>query len=149
MSAPYGSDPLIEALGRLPAVVPDEDRAAGLRSQYRALLERQVRQGLSFSLGYTFSRTTDNTPGLRSSDPLDQLDPFPQGSPDGGDWREGRSDFDVPHRVALAAEYRPAGETPISIGARWRFRSGLPFTPGFQPRTYADAGPPWICTTRG
>ena len=44
MSAPYGSDPLIEALGRLPAVVPDEDRAAGLRSQYRALLERQVRE---------------------------------------------------------------------------------------------------------
>lgn len=106
----------------------------GFSDYYEAtvLLERQAPRGLSFSLGYTFSRTTDNVPGQRMIDPADQLNPFPNGL-DGSDWREGRSDFDVPHRVAAAADFRPPGNTPITIGARWRFRSGLPFTPGFQP----------------
>jgi hypothetical protein len=39
----------------------------------------------------------------------------------------------VPHRVAAGAQYRTSGKTPIEIGARWRWRSGLPFTPGFRP----------------
>ena len=30
------------------------------------------------------------------------------------------------------AEYRSAGRYPISLGVRGRFRSGLPFTPGFR-----------------
>jgi hypothetical protein len=31
------------------------------------------------------------------------------------------------------AEYRSAGSTAFSLGARFRYRSGLPYTPGFRP----------------
>jgi hypothetical protein len=101
-------------------------------AEFTALLEKRVERGLSFGLSYTFSRTEDNVPGSRSPDPADQLNPFPEGL-DGGDWAEGRSDFDVPHRMALSADYATGGKTPISVGARFRYRSGLPFTPGFRP----------------
>ncbi|HEX9893721.1 MAG TPA: carboxypeptidase regulatory-like domain-containing protein [Gemmatimonadales bacterium] len=106
----------------------------GFSDYYEAsvLVERQLLQGVSLSLGYTFSRTTDNVLGQRTLNPADQVNPFPEGL-DGDDWREGTSDFDVPHRLALSAEYRSRGTTGFSLGARWRFRSGLPFTPGFQP----------------
>jgi hypothetical protein len=106
----------------------------GFADYYEAgvILEHQRPAGVSYSLAYTFSRTTDNVIGRRTLDPADQLNPFPE-SLDGADWTDGRSDFDVPHRVALSAEYRGGVKTPFSIGARWRFRSGLPFTPGFRP----------------
>ncbi len=95
-------------------------------------LERSVAAGLSFSLSYTYSKTEDNTIGLRSFDPADQLSPFPDGLA-GADWTDGRSDFDVPHRAMAYVEYRSAGRTPVAVGARYRYRSGLPFTPGFRP----------------
>ena len=95
-------------------------------------LERQVRQGISFNLAYTFSQTEDNVLGKRSLDPADQLNPFPDGLA-GADWADGRSDFDVPHRFMAFAQYRSAGQLPIAVGARFRYRSGLPFTPGFRP----------------
>ena len=57
-------------------------------------------KGLSYALSYTFSRTEDNVLGSRSLDPADQLNPFPEGL-EGGDWADGRSDFDVPHRVVV------------------------------------------------
>ena len=95
------------------------------------LLERQLTRGLSFAASYTFSKTEDNVLGQRTMDPVDQVNPFPDGL-EGADWAEGRSDFDVPHRLALSGEYRLGDKTPISIGARWRYRSGLPFTPGFR-----------------
>jgi len=101
-------------------------------AEFTALLERQVPKGLSYSLSYTFSRTEDNQLGLRSLDPADQLNPFPDGL-DGADWADGRSDLDVPHRAAIGADYRLGDKTPVSFGARLRYRSGLPFTPGFQP----------------
>jgi hypothetical protein len=100
--------------------------------EFTAMLERRLERGLSYGVSYTFSRTEDNVPGSRSPDPADQLNPFPEGL-DGGDWAEGRSDFDVPHRMALSADYATGGKTPISVGARFRYRSGLPFTPGFRP----------------
>ncbi|HET9515394.1 MAG TPA: TonB-dependent receptor [Gemmatimonadales bacterium] len=108
--------------------------AEGFADYYEAsiLLEKQLAAGLSFSLGYTWSRTTDNVLGQRTLDPADQLNPFPEGL-NGSDWTEGRSDFDVPHRAALSAQYRAGANTPFTLGARWRFRSGLPFTPGFRP----------------
>lgn len=95
-------------------------------------LERQVANGLNLTLAYTFSRTEDNVLGARAMDPADQLNPFGDGQ-DALVWAEGRSDFDVPHRVAALAEYRRGGANPFSVGARLRYRSGLPFTPGFRP----------------
>lgn len=97
-----------------------------------AALERRVTAGLTLIASYTFSKTEDNTPGLLSGDPADQLNPFPEGL-DGADWTAGRSDFDVPHRLALTGEFTSGGRVPLRLGARYRLRSGLPFTPGFQP----------------
>lgn len=116
----------------------DFDLVSGLSStgfsdyyELSLLLERQITRGLSFAASYTFSKTDDNVLGQRTMDPADQVNPFPEGI-NGADWAEGRSDFDVPHRVALSGEYRMGAKTPISVGARWRYRSGLPFTPGFR-----------------
>lgn len=102
-----------------------------------ASLERTVDRGVSFRLGYTFSKTTDNLIGARSPDPADQISPFPidQGEPD---WAEGRSDYDAPHRLVAQAGVRSGGRTPIGVFARYRFRSGLPFTPGFRPGVDAN-----------
>ena len=101
--------------------------------EFTATLEHHSSRGLSLDASYTFGKTTDNLVGLREPDPADQLDPFPSGLPGGADWSSGRSDLDVPHRVAASAQYRTTGKTPVGIGARWRWRSGLPFTPGFRP----------------
>ena len=98
-----------------------------------AFLRHQVAHGFSVDASYTYSRTTDNLVGSLEADPADQLDPFPAGLPGGGDWSRGRSDLDVPHRVAAHAEFRSSGKAPLVLGARWRWRSGLPFTPGFRP----------------
>ena len=99
-----------------------------------ATLEHHAARGLTLDASYTYGKTTDNLVGLLAPDPADQLDPFPTGLPNGGgDWSSGRSDLDVPHRVAASAQYRTTGKTPIGVGARWRWRSGLPFTPGFRP----------------
>ncbi|MGQ0702887.1 MAG: carboxypeptidase regulatory-like domain-containing protein, partial [Gemmatimonadales bacterium] len=86
---------------------------------------------LSLAAEYTFSRTRDNLVGLLAADPADQLSPFPSGI-DGADWDVGRSDLDIPHRAAITMEYRSGGRHPISLAARGRWRSGLPFTPGFR-----------------
>jgi hypothetical protein len=92
-------------------------------------LERRLATGLMVLGSYTWARTRDNTVGTLSADPADQLSPFPLGI-DGRDWTEGRSDLDIPHRVAATVEYRTSGVRPITIGARGRWRAGLPFTAG-------------------
>lgn len=97
-----------------------------------ASLQRQMARGLSVSASYTFSRTRDNLVGLLQVDPADQLSPFPEGV-NGADWDAARSDLDVPHRVAALAEFRSGGRMPVTVVARGRWRSGLPFTPGFRP----------------
>ncbi len=94
-------------------------------------LERRVTQSLSLMASYTYSKTTDNTVGSLSPNPADQLSPFPDGL-NGADWTRGRSDFDIPHRVAVTAEYRTTGRNPVTFSGRYRWRSGLPFTPGFR-----------------
>jgi carboxypeptidase family protein len=104
-----------------------------------ATLEHHTARGLSLDASYTYGKTTDNLSGLLQPDPADQLDPFPGGLPGGADWSSGRSDLDVPHRVAASAQYRSTGKTPIGVGARWRWRSGLPFTPGFRPGVDVNA----------
>lgn len=122
----------------------DFDLVSGLVSdgyadyyEFTAALERRVAAGLTVTASYTYSKTEDNTPGLRSGDPADQLNPFPGGL-NGADWSEGRSDFDVPHRLVLGGEYVSGGRTPVTVGARFRMRSGLPFTPGFAPGVDAN-----------
>jgi hypothetical protein len=101
--------------------------------EINAGLAHRVSRGVSVDVAYTYGKTTDNLVGLLQADPADQLDPFPEGLPGGGDWSSGRSDLDITHRVAASAEYRSSGSRPIVFGARWRWRSGLPFTPGFRP----------------
>jgi len=91
-------------------------------------LERLRDRGLSLWASYTYSRTTDNTPGLAGSVPEAQLTPFPALTGT-ADWRDGRSDLDVPHRVVVGAELR---EGALRLAGLFRFRSGLPFTPGFR-----------------
>ena len=96
-----------------------------------ASLEHQLARGLSVLASYTYSRTTDDLPGQLSGDPADQLSPFPGGL-NGTVWEDGRSDLDIPHRVAATLSYTSSGHSPITVAARYRFRSGLPFTPGFR-----------------
>ncbi len=101
--------------------------------ELNATFDHRVSRGLSLDASYTYGKTTDNLVGLLQADPTDQLNPFPEGLSGGGDWSYGRSDLDVTHRVAASMEYRSSGSRPMVFGARWRWRSGLPFTPGFRP----------------
>ncbi|HXI21650.1 MAG TPA: hypothetical protein VNH46_11215, partial [Gemmatimonadales bacterium] len=106
--------------------------STGFSNYYQAGfgLSRETARGLSFSAEYLWSRTRDNWLQSWNGDPADLLSPFPQDRP-GHEWVEGISDFDVPHRVTVLATWRAGGKTPVSVGARYRFRSGFPFTPGF------------------
>jgi hypothetical protein len=94
-----------------------------------ASLNRPISRSIAFTAEYIFSRTRDNLVGLLQSDPADQLSPFPGGI-GGVDWDEGTSDLDVPHRAAATLELNRDGL--VSVAARARWRSGLPFTPGFR-----------------
>ncbi|MGH7593292.1 MAG: hypothetical protein ACRELE_05510, partial [Gemmatimonadales bacterium] len=64
-------------------------------------------------------------------DPADRVTPFPNGL-NGARWEDGKSDLDIPSRVAATLRYTAAGTTPWSVAARYRYRSGIPFTPGFR-----------------
>jgi hypothetical protein len=66
------------------------------------------------------------------------------------DWRDGRSDLDLPHRAALGAEWalgdvRLAGlaMTGVRLAALVRHRSGAPFTPGFRDGVDANGDGAW------
>lgn len=91
-------------------------------------LERIRDQGLSVWASYTYSHTTDNTPGLAGSLPDAQLSPFPAAT-GSSDWRDGRSDLDVPHRAVFGTELAIGA---VRVAALVRYRSGLPFTAGFR-----------------
>ena len=91
-------------------------------------LESLNEHGLSLWASYTYSRTTDNVPGLFGTLPDAQLSPFPANSQWGG-WRNGVSDLDVPHRATIGAQMVFGG---LRVEGLVRYRSGLPFTPGFR-----------------
>jgi hypothetical protein len=95
-----------------------------------ASLERDVGGPFAFFARYTYSRTTDNWLSGAGGGPEAQLTPFPE--LDESDWLEGRSDFDLPHRLAAAAELRVPGGLQPRFAAVYRLRSGYPFTPGFR-----------------
>jgi hypothetical protein len=94
-------------------------------------LDRVAERGLNLRASYTYSRTTDNVPGLAGGATAGQLSPFPQ-SVGSTDWRDGRSDLDVPHRAALAMEWRSGGAIGMRLGVLVQYRSGYSFTPGFR-----------------
>lgn len=129
LAAELGSSRRFDEFDLVTALVP-----TGFSDAYEATasLERRATQGLSLLASYTFSRVRDNLTGLLAPDPADQLSPFPEGIV-GADWDEGRSDLDIPHRLVGYLEYRSGGRTGLILGARARYRSGLPFTPGFPP----------------
>ena len=91
-------------------------------------LERPIGAGATFAASYTFSRTEDNLVGQLSGDPADRLSPLSAAST----WDVGRSDLDIPHRLAASVTLRPGVDGPLSLAARARYRSGLPFTPGYR-----------------
>ena len=113
--------------------------STGFQDHYEAgvSIGREAAVGLSVVASYTFSRTRDNWLISWTGDPSDALSPFPE-EPIGNEWAEGVSDFDLPHRATLLASWRSAGSVPVTLAARYRFRSGLPFTPGFRPGVDAN-----------
>lgn len=97
------------------------------------LIERHLGEVIRFSAAYTYSRTTDNwlVADRRGGGPDDELNPFPDGL-SGRDWSNDRSDFDIPHRVAVGVELTTPGRLDVSLAGFYRFQSGAPFTPGFR-----------------
>lgn len=104
--------------------------STGYSDSYDATVrvERQMGAGATVSASYTFSRTEDNLVGQLSADPADRLSPLAST----GTWDEGRSDLDIPHRLAAMVTLRPGADGPLTVAARARYRSGLPFTPGYR-----------------
>jgi len=86
---------------------------------------------------YTYSHTTDNWLSGLHGGPYAQLTPFPD-SLNGQDWADGTSDFDIPHRVAVGVELRPAGSDAVTLAVRYRWQAGAPFTPGLAPGVDAN-----------
>jgi hypothetical protein len=107
--------------------------STGYNDYYEATFTLDHRMGRQFAarLSYTYSRTTDNLPGELSANPADRLSPFPDGQ-GGVRWEDGRSDLDIPDRLAATITYGSPATSPVSLGARFRYQSGLPFTPGFR-----------------
>lgn len=114
--------------------------STGFQNHYEVglLFSREAARGVSISGGYVWSRTRDNWLQSWTGDPADELSPFPQDTP-GSEWAEGRSDYDLPHRATAQLSWTTGARMPVTLGARYRFRSGLPFTPGFRPGVDANA----------
>jgi hypothetical protein len=84
---------------------------------------------------YTYSHTEDNWIPASGMELL-----LPTGAlPADGDWLEGRSGYDVPHRLALGAEITAPAIRALRLGLLYRYRSGYPFTPGFRAGVDANA----------
>ncbi|MEQ1857309.1 MAG: carboxypeptidase-like regulatory domain-containing protein [Longimicrobiales bacterium] len=98
-------------------------------SEYRGVTVGLDHAGATWTLfaSYTLSETTDNWIGASRASPEAQLPPLLPSS--AGEWSEGTSDFDVRHRAAAATSLTYG---PATFSASYRFRSGLPFTPGYR-----------------
>ena len=99
-------------------------------SRYRGLtagLERAWSGGLAF-VNYSFSSTTDNLVALGRGGVSARLSP---GIPAAGadPWDEGRSDLDIPHRLAVGLDLPLPAPLRGALGGAYRVRSGSPFTP--------------------
>lgn len=101
-------------------------------------LERHANDGFGVVASYTWSRTEDNMVGRLSPDPANRVVAVDATGDVTGGWSDGRSDLDVPHRVVVRASYDAPGDGPLHLAARWRWRSGLPYTPGYAPGVDAN-----------
>ena len=111
------------------------------RSEYRgitAAVETEAMRPFRLFGSYTYSQTTDDWLLSRSAGADPQLSPFPDGLAE-TDWAEGRSDFDIPHRLVLGGEARIDARFDPRIALFYRYRSGYPFTPGFSAGVDANA----------
>lgn len=133
----------LSQVGSLIAPVPSSnsrfqefDRVYGLTSsgyaeEYHATvgLKRAVGAGFTIDASYTWSKSEDNLVGARSADPADRLSPLLNlGS--STDWDVGRSDYDIPSRLTAGVAWQAPNDL-FSFAARFRMRSGLPFTAGY------------------
>lgn len=84
---------------------------------------------VSTAASYTWSETTDNWLGARSGSMEARLPSPLSTDAEADDWSEGVSDFDATHRASVVATLR---KDVVIFGALYRFRSGLPFTPGYR-----------------
>lgn len=130
---------VLQQVGGLIAAEPGSNRRFGgfdhvlgintdAESKYTALsvtLERATAEGVNFVAAYTYSQTKDDWFGAAQSAWTPQV--APRLGESLANWHDGTSDFDVPHRAALAVD------VPIYAGARlgavYRYESGAPFTP--------------------
>ncbi len=135
----------LQQVGSLVAAAPGSDRrfsgldavwalsANGHSDYYGATvaLRGQVRAA-DLLASYTYSATRDNWPSGWAA-PASGLAPTAIGAatPDAP------ADFDVPHRLVLGAGIR--GPLGSHFSALYRYRSGLPFTPGFAAGVDANA----------
>jgi hypothetical protein len=78
---------------------------------------------------YTYSETTDNWIGAGAGLVDASLPPGLSLAAGETEWAEGTSDFDTPHSVSAGGLLR-AGR--VTLSGVYRFRSGLPFTPGYR-----------------
>ena len=91
-------------------------------------LDHKVADGLELFGSYTWSETKDNWLGASSGRPDAVLDPRLDGltiTP----WSEGKSDFDIPHRVTAGLSARYGA---VALTGTYRFRSAYPFTAGYR-----------------
>ena len=116
-------------------------------SHYDALqvrVERQRTDGLSLRAAYTWGRSRDDTSAFLQSDGNDNTPQDPRNP--GAEW--GPSDFDVPHRLSLAALYAVPGGVRSAWLRNWHLsalvavQSGYPFTPrvGFDNSNTGNIG---------
>jgi len=94
-------------------------------------VEHQLGAALDAFASYTFSETEDNLVGARSGVPEARMRPGLGGAAE--DWSEGVSDFDAPRRAAVGVRGRLAVVRGLEMTGIYRFRSGVPYTPGFRP----------------
>jgi hypothetical protein len=108
-------------------------------SVYRAAsvsVERFAGERLRLIARYTWSATEDDWYGAGAGEPAALL---PPALPPGEAARRETSDFDVPHRAAVAGVLTlPVGSGGAELGVTYRRRSGRPFTPGLVPGVDVD-----------
>ncbi len=109
-------------------------------SEYRDFsigIERRGLGPLELFANYTFSKTEDNMVGWADLDVNERRAPI-LNTETQDTWAEGVSDFDAPHRIAAGFTLDVTGLRGLQLSGVYRYRSGIPFTPGFRPGVDAN-----------